>query len=594
MSPDTSQDNEPVPLGPQGVPAPNYRVLDDQPHDLGKSDPLSFSRIADDLAKLVLKSRESTPLALGIEGGWGSGKSTLMQALAGSLDKWANSESTVVKIVNFNAWTAREDSALEGLVKSVLNQLDSSVLRKAARNQNLISVARAIAMVAAGWLGIGNVINQLWDDISIDPQTRNQIQNLIEQGIASWTSANDETDSRHLLVVFVDDLDRCPPSNVMQVFEAIKLYLDVRGIVFIVGYDREVIFDTIVRVKEYKELDLSQFYLEKIVQLVYHLPVVGDESAKELVQLFLESSRTSDLFDSPARKLIIEQNSRNPRRIKRFLNEFVLEYGLDDEWQQFGAETVIRWLIVRTYFPEFAKLFAGPSPRDPVDDFTKYVSVRDLLRRSGIRESDDWHEVQSVLDRWQITAASDTSPSELLVLLDREVTPTFNELAKNAEFLSLLVGLGDFTEREALRNKVRRSSASTRSVEIPLEFPEGMEPSRGFSYGLRKIRDGTDDDPNRGPVLNETVQFEYDRARNVLVAPITYSAATGLQFKCFVDVPESEPPIDPADSRLTSTSWTEPSLDGTRAGRRIWFLLREYTTYTSKSGDLNNLLEPST
>ncbi len=266
---------------------------------------------------------------------------------------------------------------------------------------------------------------------------------------------------------------------------------------------------------------------------------------------------------------------------------------MDDEWQQFGAETVIRWLIVRTYFPEFAKLFAGPSPRDPVDDFTKYVSARDLLRRSGIRESDDWHEVQSVLDRWQITAAADTSPAELLVLLDREVTPTFYDLAKNAEFLSLLVGLGDFTEREALRNKVRRSSASTRSVEIPLEFPEGMEPSRGFSYGLRKIRDGTDDDPNRGPVLNETVQFEYDRTRNVLVAPITYSAATGLQFKCFVDVPESEPPIDPADKRLTSTSWSEPSLDGTRAGRRIWFLLREYTSYTSKSGDLNNLLEPS-
>ena len=375
-------------------------MLDDQPHDLGKSDPLSFSRIADDLAKLVLKSRESTPLALGIEGGWGSGKSTLMQALAGSLDKWANSKSTVVKIVNFNAWTAREDTRWR------YGQVGAEPTRQqrapqSCRNQNLISVARAIAMVAAGWLGIGNVINQLWDDISIDPQTRNQIQNLIEQGIASWTSANDETDSRHLLVVFVDDLDRCPPSNVMQVFEAIKLYLDVRGIVFIVGYDREVIFDTIVRVKEYKELDLSQFYLEKIVQLVYHLPVVGDESAKELVQLFLESSRTSDLFDSPARKFIIEQNSRNPRRIERFLNEFVLEYGLDDEWQRFGAETVIRWLIVRTYFPEFAKLFAGPSPRDPVDDFTKYVSVRDLLRRSGIRESDDWHEVQSVLDRWQ-------------------------------------------------------------------------------------------------------------------------------------------------------------------------------------------------
>jgi Mg-chelatase subunit ChlI len=57
-----------------------FTLLGDQPYQ-DAADPLRFDHIANDLAHVVLGSRTSTPLALGIEGGWGMGKSTLMRRL---------------------------------------------------------------------------------------------------------------------------------------------------------------------------------------------------------------------------------------------------------------------------------------------------------------------------------------------------------------------------------------------------------------------------------------------------------------------------------------------------------------------------------
>ncbi|MGO9900342.1 MAG: P-loop NTPase fold protein [Solirubrobacteraceae bacterium] len=57
-----------------------FTLLDDQPYcpvAEALHDPLGFHDIANDLASLIRASRGSTPLALGIEGGWDMGKSTL-------------------------------------------------------------------------------------------------------------------------------------------------------------------------------------------------------------------------------------------------------------------------------------------------------------------------------------------------------------------------------------------------------------------------------------------------------------------------------------------------------------------------------------
>src|SRR5438105_6658893 len=63
----------------------DYKLLGDQPF-CGESDPLGFDEIATHLTDLVLRARGSSPFALGIEGPWGIGKSSLMQRMRPRLD----------------------------------------------------------------------------------------------------------------------------------------------------------------------------------------------------------------------------------------------------------------------------------------------------------------------------------------------------------------------------------------------------------------------------------------------------------------------------------------------------------------------------
>jgi hypothetical protein len=50
------------------------------------------------------------------------------------------------------------------------------------------------------------------------------------------------------MVVFVDDLDRCPPERIVEVLDAIKLFLNVPNCLYVLGLDRGIIEEA-VRVK---------------------------------------------------------------------------------------------------------------------------------------------------------------------------------------------------------------------------------------------------------------------------------------------------------------------------------------------------------
>lgn len=149
------------------------------------------------------------------------------------------------------------------------------------------------------------------------------------------------------LVVFIDDLDRCLPEKAIAVLEALKLFLEVPGCVFFLGVDREVIQQGI-RVK-YKGFLLDSDdpavaerripisgdnYLEKIVQLPFHLLPLDETRVEQFIQ---ESG-----LDLPAgcADLFAAGLEANPRKIKRALNIFRLLYELAQIRQGAGDFTV--------------------------------------------------------------------------------------------------------------------------------------------------------------------------------------------------------------------------------------------------------------
>ena len=474
----------PTPGAPPTASDTRFLLLGDQPY-ISSQDPLAFDSIAANLAELVLSSRSSTPFTLGIEAGWGRGKSTLMHKLDQKLTEHAS-----VTTVWFNAWTSDRGSALEGLIKAVLDRLDRNVLRRAARNQRVMSWLRIAASIVSGWLHVGTLVNSIWDAIDVDPNARNNMRALMAQAMADWTHQDGSLAPLRLLVVFVDDLDRCSPESVVEIFEAIKLYLDATGFVFVIGYDREVISDAVLSLKQYGDSDTSHRYLEKIVQISYRIPDVSDEQVDRLMGLYLGSSGTGDLFDDVALRLVIEQNSRNPRRLKRFINGFILEYGLDADWAQLGPDTLVRVLILDLYFSNFSILMRSRSSRDPVEDFMLYQRVRtDLRNRTGRDDGDAWQRIEGFLNDHglQVPREGAASYEDLLRSIDQDV-PVYAELARDDQFRSLIEGLGDSAARARLRDKLRRYSPVV---------PGTVRPSMGFRIYLSYRRDDAAADADR-------------------------------------------------------------------------------------------------
>ncbi len=95
---------------------------------------------------------------------------------------------------------------------------------------------------------------------------------------------HNETQEAFRLVVFIDDLDRCLPEKAIELLEAIKLFLDIPGYLFVLGVDKEVVKKGIAH--HYKHFEnqgeaggnekviSAEDYLEKMIQLPIDLPPI--------------------------------------------------------------------------------------------------------------------------------------------------------------------------------------------------------------------------------------------------------------------------------------------------------------------------------
>jgi CheY-like chemotaxis protein len=438
-----------------------FRLLGDQPH-VAQKDPLGFDQMASDLTHLIVSSAGSTPFTLGIEASWGAGKSSLMRRIEEQVTR-----DPTVSTVWFNAWTAQEGEVLEGLIKSVLDQMDPNVLRRALRSKRVGKGLRIAGRAVAGLLRMDKVVDEIWEKVSADPRARNEMRELMQEAMVDWRGKDGGVRAGRLLVVFVDDLDRCSPENVFQVFEAMKLYLDAPGFVFVVGYDRGVISDAILHEKKYGEAVKSQDYIEKIVQIVHRIGPPDYDQAQALLDSYAGASLTTDHFRDSARPVVIERNARNPRRIKRFINGFILEYGLDPEWESFGAVTLIHVLILYMYFPDFARLMNDRTNREPIGEFLEYRDVREMLRQLP-READpnvrpaDEKLVEKVFADHRLPVHYPMN-SGALDALEEELPEAYPALAQNEDFVEVLRSLGDPEGRRRLVDKLQRRRPHTPS-----------------------------------------------------------------------------------------------------------------------------------
>jgi KAP family P-loop domain len=367
------------------------------------------------------------PLSLGLSGPWGSGKTTVLELVEADLANRSSSESKIV-VVRTDPW--RYDPAVgakESIITDVLGQLEAelervtpklkteakSALRRLAKR---VDWSKAIQLAAKSGLALQLPRFEDLTDLIKEP-TDNDDDDGAPRGLAGFREdftrlmADKELTHVRRVAVLVDDLDRCLPRTVVESLEAIRLFLSVPKMAFVIAADEERVSDAIkAELPEWKAPHEherpggkdalppeppSKLYLHKIVQTTVPLPALGAFDTEAYLLLLQVQNRTADQFTTEQLGDLIAECGRlrtvgtlddlrpptntnvqgelafahkmtailyqklagNPRRIKRFLNDMNVRRAIAARRGiELENEVVAKLMVLEVLLPEQFKI----------------------------------------------------------------------------------------------------------------------------------------------------------------------------------------------------------------------------------------------
>jgi ABC-type dipeptide/oligopeptide/nickel transport system ATPase component len=350
----------------------SFKILLDSP---AEQPALGFSGYTAALREIIENSRPQ--FAIGIFGGWGSGKTTLMHALEKSLDK------KKIIAVRFSAWRYEKE---EHLIVPLLDVIRERLVQWADENAGMKKIALETAST------VGKVMHSLLAGLSIKVGMPRALEmsfeanKALEQGKAWREEDKDARTPRSFyhasfqalreafqsfvgqgqderrIVIFVDDLDRCLPQGALEVLESMKLFFDLEGFIFVVGLDQAVVewsIDTKYRQqgssdeeRETRRIRGSD-YIKKIFQVPFSLaPIANTQLDEFLSSIYQEAAlppeqqTEMETVVSPHLGFLFTEAGINPREVKRYINAYTLLRKIKP-WLDPGAALAIQTISFR-------------------------------------------------------------------------------------------------------------------------------------------------------------------------------------------------------------------------------------------------------
>jgi len=401
-----------------------------------KVDLLNYEAIAATIVEL-LRQRPDEPMTIGVHGDWGAGKSSVLEMIEAALER--DEKALCLK---FNSWRFQgfEDAKIaliEGIVagllekRPALNKATGAVKDLFHRIDWLKVAKKAGGLAFTAHTGIpmpGQIegIVHAAEAVLSDPvKAKKELQTSVA-GLKGLLKADTHSKSApkeieafrkafdkllkaadiDQLVVLIDDLDRCLPDTAIETLEAVRLFVFTSRTAFVVAAD-EAMIEYAVR-KHFPDLPdttgpltYSRNYLEKLIQVPFRVPALGDIETRLYVTLLLVGTElgennpafnslisaarqrlkrpwTSAPFDTAAAKAALGEKyasvqgelflseqigptlasgtNGNPRQIKRFLNAMILRQRTAQA-RGFGDEVKLpvlaKLMLAERFLPHF-------------------------------------------------------------------------------------------------------------------------------------------------------------------------------------------------------------------------------------------------
>ena len=322
-------------------------------------DEFGFAALAENLsssiAGLLASTASGGSFVVGLEGKWGSGKSTILNYLRIALGKRFVGERQF--IVDFDPWWLEDGaniaSSLLGDVLSTLPQKEAKLAAKAVG-----SLASAVSKMPDGVeaiLKLSKKTEAFAEIIQAMKQAGGDLSSVLNASKPARRLREDVAkafqDGGFQFVVFIDDLDRLTPQQALQVMGAIRSIADLPGFVYVLAYDP----DALANILKSSIPPLGHDYVEKIVNVSLPVPPITFAQMEVFIGKLLAAPLWSEITEPEGaqHKQALISVLETPRDAVRFANSA-------NFW--IGAKTQ------EVFVPDFLLLEAIRLARPPVYD----------------------------------------------------------------------------------------------------------------------------------------------------------------------------------------------------------------------------------
>ncbi|PBJ13357.1 P-loop NTPase fold protein [Flavobacterium sp. ACN6] len=260
-------------------------------------------------------------------GEWGSGKSSLMKYLEKELkadfntfffEAWEFEKDENLSMSLLEFITSKNIDITEELCKDIL-KYGGRILRGLGKsiklNIPLFTNGPAIELDPSAFV----------EEVSKSEELTfyKALRNFKTEFIRLEDNITKEDNSKYN-IVFIDDLDRCEPEQVLNLLSAIKLFFTYgQKTIFFCGVDKKAV-EQAVKTK-YGEIVISNEYLEKIFDISFSMP--QHDNLLKMIKYYFDDTYYKLEEDNIAISYRINEffqylEFTNPRRVKKVLNKY--------------------------------------------------------------------------------------------------------------------------------------------------------------------------------------------------------------------------------------------------------------------------------
>jgi ABC-type phosphonate transport system ATPase subunit len=331
----------------------------DRPKISSEGDLLEIEKYTNGLIQFIEHS--ATPITIGVQGEWGSGKTSLLNTIKQDLCDKEGAEHYPVWI---NTWKysllSSPDETLIKIISGLVNQIG-----ELTKNQSSEKGKKLFGQLGNTLKDVGGVIGgvggraiemtgKMIEASTIDKPANNSVEAL-QNALQAVINEAIGTSDKKAFIFFIDDLDRLDPAVAVNILELIKNIFDLEKCIFVLAIDYGVVIKGLVpkfgKMTDENEWEFRAFF-DKIIQLPFSMPVANYNIGKYLQSLLVNVNyfTKGDLDNKETIEKIAEIVSfsvgTNPRALKRLANSVSLIEIIRGDEKITSDERVIEFALI--------------------------------------------------------------------------------------------------------------------------------------------------------------------------------------------------------------------------------------------------------